>query len=83
MPEKVTVKLEPFDVKDETVTNCLFWRSYIMTCENGKLLITPAPVLDVVCASVNVKLPKSAKILRVLSTDGRSTIHSAESIEEL
>jgi hypothetical protein len=77
----VTVKLEPFDAKGETVVNCLFCRSTINTCENEKLFIDPASVSSVACALVNVTLSKTVRVLSVPSTVGLSTIHSADNLE--
>jgi len=56
---------------------------YITTSWATKLLIVPVKELTVAWQSVNVVLPKLAKVLITRLTVGLSTIHSADNFLEL
>jgi len=76
------VKDEPVDVRLETWTRLMFWRFTMVTVWFGKAFMVPVAPFMVVVHCVNVTRPKFASVPIRMPTVGRSTIHSADSLED-
>ena len=76
------MKDEPVEVRLETRTRLTFWRFTIVTLVFGKAFMFPVAPFIVVVHCAKVTWPKSARVPRRMPTVGRSTIHSADSLED-